>query len=456
MNKLTPISTQNAPPAALDFKEPKSPISPPSPEADELFIPESEPMCCLTACLYGIWNWLTSCLSCCCWCGPGEGLSLEEASQLGDVNRMLAFISKDEALHQLLLYNHYDKIPALLDAGADVNAPNEKGDTILHKLCSNPGKPLEVNGEPLIDILVARGAEVDAVGSRGRTPLIRACEQHGLGYATRLIENHGAHVHPVSASGTALHIACAKGHLGLIGLLTRNGASMMARDARQRTPLHHLASYVSNVSANDTIDIKGRAVPMVEFLAAQPGLDANARDQDGWTPLHLACKEGSSKKTDLLLKLKADPNASGPNGRRPIHYAAKFGHEEVMRLLAARRANVNAQDDRGDTPLLLLCRNPENLEHEAKKAAAQVLLELRADPKIPSHADAQGKRQVPKLDFLRQTKPPATKAEEHNGSTEEFKEPVKPVAADTKPSEALLLAASNGEGTFVQKPAKKA
>jgi len=40
---------------------------------------------------------------------------------------------------------------------------------------------------------------------------------------------------------------------------------------------------------------------MVIFMIEKAGMDVNARDKSGWTPLHVACSKGSLEIIEFLL-----------------------------------------------------------------------------------------------------------------------------------------------------------
>jgi len=81
------------------------------------------------------------------------------------------------------------------------------------------------------------------------------------------------------------------------------------------------------------------------------GTDVNAKDAEGWTPLHLAASVGRKEIAELLIDKGADVNAKGVVGMTPLHHAVPNGHKEIAELLIAEGANVNAKDERGKTPL---------------------------------------------------------------------------------------------------------
>jgi serine/threonine-protein phosphatase 6 regulatory ankyrin repeat subunit A len=81
-------------------------------------------------------------------------------------------------------------------------------------------------------------------------------------------------------------------------------------------------------------------------------VDVNAKDKDGFTPLHHTAWEGHKEVAELLIAAGADVNAKDFTlGRTLLHIAAREGHKEIVELLIAKGADVNAMDKDGNTPL---------------------------------------------------------------------------------------------------------
>ena len=98
--------------------------------------------------------------------------------------------------------------------------------------------------------------------------------------------------------------------------------------------------------------VKDNNLPEVrQLLKNDPNL-VFSRDEDGFTPLHLAAANGYKSMVEFLLTTKADVNAKDNAGSTPLHQAAADGeHSDIVELLLAHKADVNAADKQGLTPL---------------------------------------------------------------------------------------------------------
>ena len=94
---------------------------------------------------------------------------------------------------------------------------------------------------------------------------------------------------------------------------------------------------------------QGNIEAVKQHLAA--GVDVNAKDKYGLTPLHHAAWQGRNEIVELLIANGADVNAKDVDGGTPLHEAASDGRKEVVELLIDNGADVNVKDDRGMTPL---------------------------------------------------------------------------------------------------------
>jgi ankyrin repeat protein len=94
-------------------------------------------------------------------------------------------------------------------------------------------------------------------------------------------------------------------------------------------------------------------------------------NNDGFTPLALACYFGQYEAARYLVFKGADVNQSinGNSGIRPIHLAAAQNHLDVVNMLLERNVKVNIQHDTGITPL----------HYAAKQGNLEMLIALLED-----------------------------------------------------------------------------
>nr|CRH04494.1 conserved protein of unknown function[Include Ank repeats] [Candidatus Magnetococcus massalia] len=92
----------------------------------------------------------------------------------------------------------------------------------------------------------------------------------------------------------------------------------------------------------------GQLVYMLEYSALQ----VDARDNDGWTPLHCAAALGQLETVKELLRRGADVNARNYDGITPLLAAAYEGHHRVAATLMEFQADPNASDYNEVSPLV--------------------------------------------------------------------------------------------------------
>jgi ankyrin repeat protein len=97
------------------------------------------------------------------------------------------------------------------------------------------------------------------------------------------------------------------------------------------------------------------------------GVDVNTQNNEGDTPLHDACHDGTTFSAEVLLKAGAAVDKTNRHGETPLHYACYRGCPRLTTLLLRWGANVHARDENGHAPLHLACW------HE-RAACAELLL----------------------------------------------------------------------------------
>ena len=269
------------------------------------------------------------------------------------------------ALHKAAKQNHVAIINLLVAAGAELEAKSDAGRTPLADAA------FEDHAESVAALLTL-GADPNTVNVRSHTPLMNAIAFHHMSVVPALlpvtdtgITNHAGYnafhvcvqtanekcfrlllprmddvnvrtVRGVGDDGahafdlTALHIACEKGQHKMVKALLRRGASRMARDSKQFTPLHH-AAWAGQLSC------------MVHLLG-KPGdyklttAEVNATDADACTPLHYAACNGHMHCCGALLAAGARLDPTDAQGFTPVMIARQEhpANAELLSLLSGR------------------------------------------------------------------------------------------------------------------------
>ncbi|KAJ2952045.1 hypothetical protein O0L34_g4306 [Tuta absoluta] len=115
----------------------------------------------------------------------------------------------------------------------------------------------------------------------------------------------------------------------------------------------------------------------VAYCLEKMDADASAKDNAGFTPLHVAAAKGHVRIARLLLQYGANVSAAANGGIRPLHEAAENCHVEVIRLLLAYGADPLLGTYAGQTP-----------EELTEGGPAALLLRLHI-------ADVQGRAKEP-------------------------------------------------------------
>lgn len=98
-----------------------------------------------------------------------------------------------------------------------------------------------------------------------------------------------------------------------------------------------------------------------EMLNTDAGL-MNARDADGYTPLHRASYEGHAYAVEFLLSNGARVENVTNDGWTSLHSAANWGQTQVAAILLHHGADINAQTEGLQTPLHLAAVSNTNAD----------------------------------------------------------------------------------------------
>lgn len=113
--------------------------------------------------------------------------------------------------------------------------------------------------------------------------------------------------------------------------------------------VRELLSKTDNMETNLSVAVSMK-IPKTIDLLLKCGDDLNYLDEDGYTPLGLACMRGYTSIVSLLLTYGADPNIGDEVSRKPLRSAVRNGDYHMVSLLS-RHTDINEVDYRGYTVL---------------------------------------------------------------------------------------------------------
>jgi ankyrin repeat protein len=268
------------------------------------------------------------------------------------------------ALHLAAEYGKTYAVQILIEKGASVNAVAASKETPLHSAS-------ERGNSEIVALLIQKGASVNALKTHNETPLHLASE-HGNSEIVALLIEKGASVNALKTNKeTPLHLASKRGDFKTVTLLIEKGASVNALKTNKETPLH-LASRFENLETVELLIAQGASVNTLKTnketplhlalkhnnsetvaLLIEKGASVNALKTNNETPLHLASKRGDVKTVALLIEKGASVNAFKTNNETPLHLASQIGNLKTVALLIEKGASVNALKTNNETPLHL-------------------------------------------------------------------------------------------------------
>lgn len=217
------------------------------------------------------------------------------------------------ALHFAARGNSAEVSAMLIDAGADINAANRSGYTPLALACQAGNHAM---AEYLLD------CKADTAVSGAVPALVAAADgSEDEPPMVALLFAHRAAVDATDVLGrSALIHAALSGHAGMIEALLKADSDIDHRDQRGTTALMEAARSGSNSA-------------LQALAVATP--DQSLRDMHGRDALLLACQSihADTDTVRILLDLGADPRAAGKDGRSALDHAASAGRWNLVALL---------------------------------------------------------------------------------------------------------------------------
>jgi len=284
---------------------------------------------------------------------------------------------------------HPPMIELLVERGADIDARSAARDYQRHITAEGRPKSLDSGGfTPLlyaarencmecVDVLLAKGADIDLADPDGVSPLHLAIMNANWDLAKKLIDA-GADVNQWDTFGAAPLFTAVGGRtrndggrasidppnemsgLDIVKLLLDRGANpnmqLFFRPANVRgaTNLRGSTALIRAANQNDMEVVK---------LLLERGADATVYQADRQTPIHAVLAGRANEKDAVeLIKLLHDAGTDvnvvalivhieEVRGGSALHYAVRKRYKDVIRLLASYGADMNLKDQDGLTAL---------------------------------------------------------------------------------------------------------
>eukprot|EP01064_Diplonema_japonicum_P031719 TRINITY_DN5753_c0_g1_i2.p1 TRINITY_DN5753_c0_g1~~TRINITY_DN5753_c0_g1_i2.p1 ORF type:complete len:467 (+),score=87.85 TRINITY_DN5753_c0_g1_i2:64-1464(+) len=232
-------------------------------------------------------------------------------------------------LHCAVTEDERSSVEALLRNKANVNIRNIRGMSPLHVAVSAAR-----HDSSMVALLLRHGAFIHAKDSEGFSPM--HC-MTSIPEVIDLLVSKGANVNAISNNkSTPLHSYVVQyASSDVVARLLERGADINAQDEQGKTPVHHMLTYDIRFSSI----LKRKA-------------DVTVRDHSGRTPLHTV----GSKIPEFLKYMNTDTeamlNLRDREGKTPLHYQTD---RDTIKALVELGADVNAVDINNQTPMF--CKN---------------------------------------------------------------------------------------------------
>ena len=226
-------------------------------------------------------------------------------------------------------------VQALLENGADVNEPNEKGQTSL-MLAAVTNSSMGI-----MKAVLAKNPDIDLQDQYGQTALMWAA-QYGSVEKVKAILAQKPQMDLQNKYGwTALMIAAKQGSVEMVKAILAKNPEIDLQDQYGQTALMGAAQY-------------GSVEKVKAILAQKPQMDL--QNKYGWTALMIAAKQGSVEMVKAILAKNPQMDLQSKDGSTALMIAARYGSVVMVKAILAKKPQMDLQTENGWTTLIFAAR----------------------------------------------------------------------------------------------------
>ncbi|XP_035192873.1 ankyrin repeat domain-containing protein 27 isoform X2 [Oxyura jamaicensis] len=311
-----------------------------------------------------------------CYCDKCEKLV---SGKLNDPSIITPFSRDDRGytpLHIAAICGQTSLVDLLVAKGAIVNATDYHGSTPLHLACQKGYQNVTL-------LLLHYKASTDVQDNNGNTPLHLACTYGHEDCVKALVyyDVRSCRLDIGNEKGdTPLHIAARWGYQGIIEVLLQNGANPDIQNRMKETSLQCAlnSKILSLMELNYLTFERGQSASESPLRSPQHSVETFSRvsSVSSLSSASIDTRQeeikNSYKEVEKLLRAVADGdlemkfaripanglgvNVSNQDGFTPLHMAALHGHSELVSLLLKHGASVSAKNAKHAVPLHLACQ----------------------------------------------------------------------------------------------------
>lgn len=232
----------------------------------------------------------------------------------------------------------------------DPKTINKDGATILHQLIRRPNPEV-------VAYFIDKGVDLNKADHEGNTLLMLASSGRDIELIEKTLLPKIKNINAVNDKGeSALTKAIASGSSQVAGLLLKNGADVKVLDKDGNNLAYYwFESYREGGPGPGGPGGNGRERTEQEFerkleLLKSAGLDVSAPQQNGNTLYHLAVAKENSKLFQKVSALGVNINAQDKEGATPLHKAALVAKDDkILKELIALGAKKELKTEFGET-----------------------------------------------------------------------------------------------------------